>query len=141
MSLWLLQTFVDIVFCYWLVVSFRSRQNIRELEERVAALDLALLERGSQSMREDFGLKDNSATDEPIAVGVEPNISKVSQTCTLSEREYVEKPNFADVYTDAAVALKRGDSLEEISKSTGISLSELRLLKKITQSSSEISAS
>ena len=141
MSIWIFQTLINLLFFYWLVNSLRMKQQIADLKERVECLE----ERFSEGL---VTQHDREPTPEPEEkAGIqEKNLAPSEDTLvgarTVSEREVLEDESstFEDLYREASRRLGRGENMELVAKDLGLSLSELRLLKRISGNSSEISA-
>ncbi|NCN27891.1 hypothetical protein GW915_09975 [bacterium] len=142
------QLALNIVFCYWLYVSLRNKIQISKLEERIYNMDLHIREAGNFKLMQgafDSEVVPNSLSSdeevpqEPVMAASSTRLDQ-GLASTISERQIEQRPNYLDVYADAAQRLAQRQDLKTISRETGLSLSELRLVEKIASVSSENSA-
>lgn len=139
MTFWFLQILFNIAAAAWIVITLLSRKRVHLLENELNRFSERILElerRGSLPLltqdREAFP-REPSVIAEPALPSL-PILATPASHSTLSEKKVTENhaPGM-DAYEKADVLFARGLSMTEVVRQTGLSLSELQLLRKMAQ--------
>jgi hypothetical protein len=117
MLLWIFQIFLNLFFGAAILYAFRTRKRVLELERLFADLEKQ---------------KIKVTSPEPIVLPEPVVLGQVVEKATMN----VEKGlGVAERYEKAELLMAKGHKIQYVASETGLSLSELRLLEKISTKS------
>jgi cbb3-type cytochrome oxidase subunit 3 len=130
MVLWIMQISLNVLFVAGLVYVFRTRKRLENLEQRKSYNDEDFA--GSLELNENREVAP-LVLSEPVA-HVEIRTTQ-GQIVEKNKAMPSKSQNIAERYEKAENLLAKGIKIQDVANETGLSVSELRLLEKISTKS------
>ncbi len=115
MLLWIFQIFLNLFFGAAILYAFRTRKRVLELERLFADLE-----------------KPKASLVDPVVLPEPAVLGQVVEKATMNAEKGL---GVAERYEKAELLMAKGHKIQYVASETGLSLSELRLLEKISTKS------